>query len=317
MPDLKPFADVDLFFAAGVWHPLLLHMPVALLVALVAIELRAMLTKAEGADLGRSTVVLLLAIFGPLAAATGWALHETGEYRGIEWHERLGIATGIASLVVAIAYWKGAKAYRPLVFVSAILMSIAGHLGADITHGKNYVLEPWLADDAPRQVREAADKGVAQADAASNPREVTTGDAVGNGAVPNESTTPDTPSTNVPSTDLPSVDGPSPIADATPLTLEQAIASFDANVLPIFDEYCTRCHGDRKRKEGLRVDSYEGVMAGSEWGAVITPGNPAESRLVETLHLPLDDDAHMPPEDKRQLEPEHIAAIEAWVQSHP
>lgn len=278
MPEFKPFSEVDLFAAVGHWHQLILHLPIALFLTLALIELRTLLSKNKGADLGRSTVVLLLAISGPLAATTGWFLHETGEYGNVEWHERLGIATGFAALFVAIAFWKQSKAYRPLLVIALGLVSFAGHLGANITHGENYVLQPWLVEKG---------RAVRPADA--------------NEAAPVEVLEDDT--------------------DPAPLTPEAAraaaVADFDAQVLPIMDAYCTRCHGERKQKEGLRLDSYAAVLLGSEWGSVVNLGNAADSVLVQSLHLPLDDDGHMPPADKEQPTAAEIATIEAWINAHP
>lgn len=51
---------------------------------------------------------------------------------------------------------------------------------------------------------------------------------------------------------------------------------------PLFSQQCAGCHGDVPSK-GLQVTSYAALMAGSETGAVIIPGNPDESLIVQTL----------------------------------
>lgn len=93
------------------------------------------------------------------------------------------------------------------------------------------------------------------------------------------------------------------------------LAAFEADVLPIFEETCTGCHGARRQREGLRVDSVEGLLAGSDWGPVLVPGVPEESYLVELIQLPLHDEYHMPPRKKRQLTPDQIETIVSWVRS--
>jgi len=62
-----------------------------------------------------------------------------------------------------------------------------------------------------------------------------------------------------------------------------APVSFANDVMPIFERYCVNCHGVEKVKEGLKLLSYDDLMAGSFNGSVVTPGNPDESYLVELL----------------------------------
>ena len=309
MPDLKSFADVNLFEAVGHWHPLILHLPIGLLIALVLIELRLMLQKdAPAQDVSRSTIVALLAITGPLAALTGWMLHEAESYGpAIEWHEYLGIATGIASLLLAGAYWKQKSAYRPLVFLAALLMSIAGHLGANITHGENFVLEPWLADKhaAP------AESETSQAQAESDQTATKTPSA----------SDPQAPANDTTADESDAAAGPTPVADAGGVTDSNDVAPdsmgiYNTTIQPILDQFCIRCHGEKRQKEGLRLYSYEGLLAGSDWGSVVTFGNAAESKLIESLRAPLEEDEHMPPSEKPQPTQEQIAAIAAWIDSH-
>jgi hypothetical protein len=85
-------------------------------------------------------------------------------------------------------------------------------------------------------------------------------------------------------------------------------------VTRIFKDKCYRCHAeDTKQKGDLLLDTYENIMAGGENGEVIVPGSLADSSLSEGLHLPLDDDYHMPPEGKPQMDPQAIALVDAWI----
>ncbi len=56
--------------------------------------------------------------------------------------------------------------------------------------------------------------------------------------------------------------------------------SFRRDVLPIFNRSCVSCHGGT---QGLWLNSYEGVMAGSQHGPVVVPGNPEESELYRRI----------------------------------
>jgi hypothetical protein len=79
------------------------------------------------------------------------------------------------------------------------------------------------------------------------------------------------------------------------------------------DAKCVVCHGEQKVKGGLRVDSYDLLMRGGTSGAVIIPGKPERSILLERITLPPDHKKFMPGEGKPPLKPEEIAWIRAWI----
>lgn len=57
--------------------------------------------------------------------------------------------------------------------------------------------------------------------------------------------------------------------------------SFMRDIQPIFNERCVVCHGGAS---GLFLSGYEEVMRGGANGAVITPGDPASSRLIQFVN---------------------------------
>ncbi len=59
--------------------------------------------------------------------------------------------------------------------------------------------------------------------------------------------------------------------------------SFSGDVYPILRRYCLRCHGGQKTEEGLSVATYEKLMAGSKNGAVVIPGDPENSELIQSV----------------------------------
>ena len=85
-------------------------------------------------------------------------------------------------------------------------------------------------------------------------------------------------------------------------------------VAPVLAAKCAGCHGEEKQKGKLRLDSLEAILAGSD-GENVVPGDPAASLFIERIHLPLDDDDHMPPEDKEQLTANEIKLLEFWIKS--
>jgi len=86
-----------------------------------------------------------------------------------------------------------------------------------------------------------------------------------------------------------------------------------AEVLPIFDEFCSRCHGLRRQRADLALDSLQALLRGGESGPVVVAGHPEESILLRNLRLPSEDDLHMPPPRKNQPTQQQIALIEAWI----
>lgn len=84
-------------------------------------------------------------------------------------------------------------------------------------------------------------------------------------------------------------------------------ASFASNVLPIFKENCTRCHGSSRQSGGLRLDSYAALMAGGKDGAVIIPGDAPSSLLVELVT------SGDMPRNAAPLPDAEIQAIIEWV----
>lgn len=95
--------------------------------------------------------------------------------------------------------------------------------------------------------------------------------------------------------------------------LEQPV--FARVVHPILEDKCSACHGPEKAKGGLRVDSYESLMKGGEYGPAIRAGKASDSDLVKRMLLPIDDDDHMPPDGKPQPDKDEIALIRWWVDS--
>lgn len=69
-------------------------------------------------------------------------------------------------------------------------------------------------------------------------------------------------------------------------TLEPAVSggvSFANDILPILQSRCVNCHGGDRIEEGLLMRSYAELMAGSDNGPVIVPGDPDGSLLVELV----------------------------------
>ncbi len=108
-----------------------------------------------------------------------------------------------------------------------------------------------------------------------------------------------------------------PAPPATPTltpTLTPPPTVFAEKVLPALERTCVSCHGEKKQKGGLRVDSLAALTAPSDSGEpAVVAGQPDKSPLLTRILLPADDDDHMPPSDKPQPTPEEIDAIRQWI----
>ncbi len=89
---------------------------------------------------------------------------------------------------------------------------------------------------------------------------------------------------------------------------------YDADIAPILEPYCVKCHGPEKQKSKFRLDSYERLMQGGSSGeAPIIPYQPMQSPMLEYLLLPKSDEYAMPPEDEDSPSPEEILKIAHWI----
>ena len=86
-------------------------------------------------------------------------------------------------------------------------------------------------------------------------------------------------------------------------------------VHPILEQKCISCHGEKKQKSGLRMDTYAYLLEGGDEEECLVPGDTEKSMMIAYLHLPMEDDLHMPPEGKTQLTPEEIQILEWWVKT--
>ena len=97
-----------------------------------------------------------------------------------------------------------------------------------------------------------------------------------------------------------------------PLPLEQAVVFADV-IQPILEKKCINCHNPHKLKGELALTDSLAIMKGGKTGKLFVPGNTAISLLLERVHLPLDEEKHMPPEGKPQLTADEIRLLSLWI----
>lgn len=84
-------------------------------------------------------------------------------------------------------------------------------------------------------------------------------------------------------------------------------------VAPILDEHCAGCHGARRQKSKLRLDTLAAALRGGKHGVVIQPGNVRDSVLTQRIALPPRDKRVMPPSSQPPLSPDDATVIRLWI----
>ncbi|MFZ5818335.1 MAG: c-type cytochrome domain-containing protein [Chloroflexota bacterium] len=86
-----------------------------------------------------------------------------------------------------------------------------------------------------------------------------------------------------------------------------ATVSFANDVYPILESRCLNCHGGDSTREGLSVKTYADLMAGSDNGAVVVPGDAANSLFVELIA------SQKMPKRGAKLTPPQVQLFTDWV----
>ncbi len=283
---------VDLPRFVGRLHPVLVHFPIALLIAglffeMVSIVVRRNRTKPSPTGLA---CVALGAIGAGVAAWAGWLnadleTHGRGVADLMETHRWLGIAAAVMAGVALLAGLIGASgrargmtaAYRVVLIGTASVVGLAGHWGGSMVYGEGYLTavlfpEPVHVEPEPADVvvPESVDADVVEP-AAEEERETSDGAAV--------------------------------------------TVNFQTQIKPIFERSCIECHGPSKKKGNLRLDARRYVFDERDADAqVIVPGDSWASDLFFRVSLPVDDPDVMPPEgDAPALSASEIGLIEQWI----
>lgn len=93
---------------------------------------------------------------------------------------------------------------------------------------------------------------------------------------------------------------------------EEAMAYQDV-IKPILATKCYSCHNTGKQKGSLRMDDTILLMKGGKNGTIIDLKDVAASEMLQRLHLPVDNEHHMPPKEKPQLTENQITLIHWWI----
>ena len=87
---------------------------------------------------------------------------------------------------------------------------------------------------------------------------------------------------------------------------------FARDLRPLFERYCSECHGAEKQRGGLRLDQPAGLTAGGDSGELFKGGQPADSLLLKVL-TGAEGVSVMPPEGKPRPNEAERRLIEDWI----
>ena len=102
------------------------------------------------------------------------------------------------------------------------------------------------------------------------------------------------------------------VAESPVLLAENEPVDFAREILPVLSDKCFVCHGpDTKKKDLVRLDSFEGATRDLDGYKAIDPDALAESEIIARIN---DTDDPMPPEDaEKQLTADERKLIERWI----
>ncbi|PAZ04629.1 MAG: hypothetical protein CAK86_05110 [Opitutia bacterium AMD-G1] len=88
---------------------------------------------------------------------------------------------------------------------------------------------------------------------------------------------------------------------------------FEKEVRPVLADNCYKCHGEKKQKSGLRLDSREFILKGGEIGPVVVLGKPELSRLILSVNHTKPKEVEPMPSVEEKLPDKAVAALTEWV----
>jgi uncharacterized membrane protein len=132
----------------GQLHPLLVHFPIALVLSATAAEIAAIRTR-HGSWRAIAVALRVGALMGGLTLIAGWVL-ATAPFvdvtSSLTSHRWTGVAAVTATVGAALASRpshiqsdRSLAVYRGALFGAAVLVAIAGHLGAALVWGPDFL----------------------------------------------------------------------------------------------------------------------------------------------------------------------------------
>ncbi len=150
------FCFVDLgtipnyLFFAGKFHPVLLHLPVALIILIVPFSLFIQFNKQQSTknleepfSVIFELILYYVALISTVTAILGFFLAAGGNYdqESLRFHKWLGVALALSThalIYVRKAYSTNFKVWNASLFLTLVLMTGGSHFGGTLTHGEGF-----------------------------------------------------------------------------------------------------------------------------------------------------------------------------------
>lgn len=100
------------------------------------------------------------------------------------------------------------------------------------------------------------------------------------------------------------------------LAADKAAVSYNTDIRPIINDYCLSCHqpgGKGYEKSGFDLRTYQGMMKGTKYGAVIKPGDSFSSTLIMLVEGRADPSIKMPYGMNGGLSKDKIDLLKKWI----
>jgi uncharacterized membrane protein len=132
----------------GRTHPLLLHFPIVLLLlGLIFYWIPGIREKIEIREIGDLSFLAGINFAGLTVVAGLILAQEDYEGDALFWHQWVGIGIFVLSIIIYFLRNKTFPALKPLTLVLVAGVFITGHLGANLTHGEDFLLAPIKSDE--------------------------------------------------------------------------------------------------------------------------------------------------------------------------
>lgn len=110
------------------------------------------------------------------------------------------------------------------------------------------------------------------------------------------------------------------VAKLPPAAAKKGV-TFDADIKPLFEKSCFKCHGPEveKPKGKFRADTKANVLKDGGEGPSVVAGDLAKSYILAMINWSTEDEEmYMPPKDNKakipQMTKEEIGLVRAWIE---
>ena len=263
----------------GEFHPVFLHLPIGALMLVVLMEVLGLFSRKNRVNM--TVALAFCAACSVLATICGYFLYLGGEYQNelMEEHKRDGIIfTILLIFTFLLRYWiqYSTKMWMKLSYPMMLFLSVGMMISAG--HHGGEVTHGDPLDSLPRKVMEKRDAKIKKTAKANSDQGVIN-------------------STN----------------DKAEMVVSDLVV-YTEIVHPIIEEKCVSCHGPKKVKGGLKMDSIANMLEGGDAEDCLVKGDVKASYMITSMELPLDDEYRMPPEGKPQITADELKVLKWWVE---